>query len=196
MLHLALHTRQLHIVHLHRTDAGSPCIALHVAGHADLLRICLSVEVAAVGLIGVAGHVNHLLVVAVLHILDSEATEQFAITLHTTLCQCRERIHLIWSHIYNLTDFGCRPTCFPHVAVHTQHVVVLIHFVVALLLDDFLCGVVLVPRTHIPTFDVGCDASTAGIIAFAFESRVLNEVLHDVAILHTPFRLQCQVGSA
>ena len=74
--------------------------------------------------------------------------------------------------------------------------VVLIHFVVALLLDDFLCGVVLVPRTHIPSFDVGGDASTARVVVLTLKSWIFQQVSDWFTRFHAPFRLQCQVGGA
>ena len=51
LFHISAISRQLHIIHLHRTDACSPSISLHVAGHTDLFRVCFCLEIVGISLV-------------------------------------------------------------------------------------------------------------------------------------------------
>ena len=191
----AAHAGQFHVVDAEGTDAGAPLGAAQAEGDADLARVGLRLEVGGIGLVRVAGHLQRGLVIVVLQVLDADAAQRRTVVL-AALGQGREGVGLVGCHVHDLRDLAVGPAVLPLVAIHTQHVVVLVHLVAALLARDVLIGVVLVVRIHVPALDELGDILRLREVPFALEVAVLDQVGRHLAVLLAPFGLQGQVGHA
>ena len=156
-----------------------------------MLGVGLGLKIGGIGLVTVAGHREGLFIVVVLQVGDADGTQR-AIAPQTTFGQTGERVGLVRCHIHNLAYLTSSPSTFPHIAVDAHGVVVLVHVFVALVADDALVGVVLIPRIDIPTLDTS--NHTAVVIVFPFKTGVLKQVIHHFAVLLLPVALRSQVG--
>ena len=191
----AAHAGKAGIVDLEGTHRGTPRGTLQIHAHADLLRVALRLEVSGVLLVTVACHGNRHRVVGVLKVIDAQRTQRLAV-LHAATSQGRETVDLVRGNIHNLGYLTGGPARIPHVAVHREHMVVLVNLVVTLLRDYLLSGIVLVIGIYIPSLDAGHDISAFAEIPLSLEVSVLQKVLLDVAVLHAPLGLQGKVGKA
>ena len=149
-----LYTSEPDVVDTEGTDTCAPGGTSKIEPYAYLPGIGLRLEVGGVGLIAVAGDIERDLVVVVLEILYAYASQDVSVGAYASLCECRESVCLVGGDIHNLRNLAVGPSAFPHIAVHREHVVVLIDLITALLAVNVLVRIVLVVWIYVPSFNV------------------------------------------